>query len=60
MSPGMKIASIIGFLFITAIIVFVLDFFEVPMSLYMPYIYWSLALLIFSLILPSNIESVFN
>lgn len=60
MSPGMKIASIVGFLFITAIIVFGLDFFEVPMPLYIPYIYWGLALLVFTLILPSKNESVFN
>lgn len=56
----MKIAIILGFLFITGIITFVLSYFEVPVALYMPYIYWSLALLTFVLILPQKNESVFN
>jgi hypothetical protein len=60
MTPGMKIAIILGFLFITWTITFVLGYFEVPIALYMPYIYWSLALLTFVLILPQKNESVFN
>ena len=60
MLPSMKLAMIGGFIFISAIITFMLDYFEVPMPLYIPYIYWGLALLVFLLILPSKLESVFD
>ena len=60
MLPSMKLAMIGGFIFIIAMIKFILDYFEVPMPLYLPYIYWGLALLVFLLILPSKLESVFD
>lgn len=60
MSPKMKLAIVVGFLFITGIITFVLNYFEVPMPLYIPYIYWGIALLAFLLFLPSNTQSVFD
>lgn len=60
MSPGMKLTAIGGFIFVTAIMVFLLDWFDVPMTLYIPYIYWGIALLVFLLILPSNKQSVFD
>lgn len=60
MKIGMKLSMIGMFMILITLIIFFLNYFEVPMTLYMPYIYWSIAILIFTLILPSKSVSVFD
>jgi hypothetical protein len=60
MTPVMKMSMIGIFMVIISLIIFILNYFEVPMTLYMPYIYWIIAILIFTLILPSKSNSVFD
>jgi len=60
MTPQMKLSIIGLFLVIISLTTFILNYFEVPIPLYIPYIYWSIALLIFMLILPSKSDSVFD
>jgi hypothetical protein len=60
MTPTMKFSMIGLFVILISIITFILNYFEVPMPLYIPYIYWSIALLIFILVLPSKSNSVFD
>lgn len=51
---------IIGFILISSLMIFILDFFEFSSVSYMYYIYWGSALLLFFLILPSKKSSAFD
>ena len=60
MTPLMKFSIVALTMVIISILIFFLNYFEIPIPLYMPYIYWTIAILIFLLILPEKSDSVFD